>query len=181
MSVQAISWVLDHSETVGATRLVMIGIANHVDARGDGWAYVSEVLRAANCSEKSYYRAVDIAGEMGELEVDLRGGGRLEMRGGYRPNRYIFPKMCGGQPDHHSPGRGGQDDHHGPGHPDHLGGGQPDHHTTGPLRNDPSVTRQRPADAAQQEPKTVTDEEGRLYVIDRRAEHAVPRKAAADG
>jgi hypothetical protein len=93
MSVQAISWVLDHSQTTGATRLVMIGIANHVDARGEGWAYVSEVLRTANVSENSYHRAVAEAKAMGELQVDTRAGGSLKTRGDRRPNMFRFPPL----------------------------------------------------------------------------------------
>lgn len=103
------SWVLDHSKTTGATRLVMIGIANHVDARGEGWAYVAEVLRTANVSEKSYYRSVAEAKAMDELEVDTRAGGSLKMRGDRRPNMFRFPPLAATYED--SQERPPQDDH----------------------------------------------------------------------
>lgn len=93
MSVQAIAWVLEHSRTRATTRLVMIAIANHVDGRGEGWCYRHEILRGANCSPDSYFRATEAAKKLGELEIDQRGGGNLRMRGGHRPNRFIFPKM----------------------------------------------------------------------------------------
>lgn len=93
MSVQAIAWVLEYSRTRATTRLVMIAIANHVDGRGEGWCYRHEILRGANCSADSYFRATEAAKKLGELEIDQRGGGNLRMRGGHRPNRFLFPKM----------------------------------------------------------------------------------------
>jgi hypothetical protein len=145
MSTQALSWVFDHSKTEGVARLVMIGIANHVDRRGDGWAYVDEVRRVAKCSLNSYHRAVKAAIELGELEVDVRGGGRLEMRGGYRPNRYVFPLMsCGTQPgeDTESCGTHGGEVC-GP-QPGEVGPTQPGEDTPAHIRNDPSLTHQGP-------------------------------------
>jgi hypothetical protein len=148
MSTQALSWVFDESETDGATRLVMIGIANHVDRRGDGWAYVDEVLRVARCSLNSYHRAVRAAVEMGELSVEVRQGGRLDMRGGHRPNLYVFPRMmaesCGTQPGEDTESCGTQPGEDRPTQPGEVGGTQPGEDTSTPLRNDPSMTRQGP-------------------------------------
>lgn len=142
-------WVLDQSKVeTSAARMVMVAIANHIDPRGDGWAYVSEILRTAGVSEKTYHRAVQKAVDLGELEVDERGGGSLKMKGGYRPNRYVFPKFaaergtrfvgetdagCGGHPDHHRPPQPG----------DHRGG-HPDQDTGGSIRKEPSKNLQRP-------------------------------------
>lgn len=156
MSTQALSWVFDESETDGATRLVMIGIANHVDRRGDGWAYVDEVLRVARCSLNSYHRAVRAAVEMGELSVEVRQGGRLDMRGGHRPNLYVFPRMmaesCGTQPGEDTESCGTQPGYHRRTQPGEVGGTQPGEDTSTPLRNDPSMTRQLPLGAEQARP-----------------------------
>lgn len=93
MSVQAIVWVLEHSRAKATHRCVMIAIANHIDAdSGEGWSYVERVLEEANCSEDSYRRAVDVLVADGELEVDVRAGGRPKMRDAYRPNLFRFPK-----------------------------------------------------------------------------------------
>jgi hypothetical protein len=93
MSVQAIGWVLEHSQSTNTARCVMVSIANHLGGDGSGWVYVDRVLREANCSLNSYHRAVQWAVDNGELE-------RLPYEGGYdrthvrhRPNRFRFPAL----------------------------------------------------------------------------------------
>lgn len=94
MSVQAIAWVLEHSQSTNTARCVLIAIANHLGGDGTGWVYVDRVLREANCSLNSYHRAVAWAEDNGELE-------RLPYEGGYdrthvrhRPNRFRFPAIA---------------------------------------------------------------------------------------
>lgn len=93
MSVQAISWVLDHSASTNTARCVLIAIANHVGGDGSGWVYVDRVCREANCSQNSYHRAIQWAIDAGELErVPYSGGGeRTHVR--HRPNLFRFPAL----------------------------------------------------------------------------------------
>jgi len=93
MAVQAISWVLDHSASTGATRCVLISIANHVGPDGEGWVYVKRVMAEANCSRDTYERAVRWAEEHGELERDVRQGGSTRTRSDMRPNLFRFPSI----------------------------------------------------------------------------------------
>lgn len=115
MSVQAIAWVLEHSESVGVTRCVLVSIANHVDPDGEGWVRVDRVLREANCSMASYHRAVKWAVEHGELERDVNAGGSARMPNSSRPNLFRFVAIAepadtgGSQDDDPTPERGSQD------------------------------------------------------------------------
>lgn len=90
MSVQAISWVLNHSRSTGATRCVLIAIANHVDAEGRGWAYVAGVMREANCSLDTYRRAVKWAEEAGELERMVNEGQARKAAPNRKPNEFCL-------------------------------------------------------------------------------------------
>ena len=94
MSVQAIAWVLDNSKSTGATRCVLISIANHVNPDGSGWVYVDRVLREANCSLNSYHRAVSWAEENNELVRSPYEGGFERTHSRHRPNLYMFPALC---------------------------------------------------------------------------------------
>lgn len=94
MSVQAISWVLDHSQSSGTTRCVLVSIANHVNPDGTGWVYVDRVCREANCSLNSYHRAVTWAIENGELERMPYEGGFDRTHSRHRPNMYRFSALC---------------------------------------------------------------------------------------
>lgn len=97
MSVQAISWVLDHSKSTGATRCVLISIANHVGADGEGWAYVQQVMQEANCSHHTYLRAIQWAADNGELARELNKGAAKKAAVNRRPNHFRF--LLVGSPD----------------------------------------------------------------------------------
>jgi len=88
MSVQAMSWVLEHSRSEGKTRCVLISIANHVGPDGEGWVYVDQVLKEARCTEDTYHRAVRWAIDNGELSRQLNKGGSLKAAGNRRPNSF---------------------------------------------------------------------------------------------
>ena len=52
-------WVLDHSESEGTARLVLLAIANHADPVGENsWASVARIAREANKSVRSVQRAL---------------------------------------------------------------------------------------------------------------------------
>ena len=95
MSVQAISWVLEHSESEGKTRCVLIAIANQVGGDGSGWLYVSRILRESRCSLDTYRRAIAWASEHGELERDINQGDAAKAPPNRKPNRFRFLQMGG--------------------------------------------------------------------------------------
>jgi len=87
MSIQAISWVLDHSESELGDRLVLISIASCANSDGeDAWPKVPKIARDSRLSERQVYRCLQNLVELGELKID-NGGGR-----GNR-NIYSLPKF----------------------------------------------------------------------------------------
>lgn len=90
MSVQAISWVLQHSKSEGSTRCVLVSIANHVSPDGEGWVYVDRVLQEANCSEHTYRRAIRWAVDNGELVREFNRGDATKAAPNRRPNSFRF-------------------------------------------------------------------------------------------
>jgi hypothetical protein len=122
MSVQAIAWVLDHSQSTNTARCVLIAIANHMGGDGSGWVYVERVCHEANCSLKSYHRAVQWAIDEGELErVQHAGGGeRTHVR--HRPNLFRFPALSE-RPSQIGYQGGSQSDQYPGGQIDHVNNG----------------------------------------------------------
>lgn len=88
MSIQAIAWVLECSQSVLGDRCVLIAIANHADSRGkNAWPSVSTIMREARVSERQVQCAVNRLKGIGELVVHYGGG----LQGA---NRYRLPKMA---------------------------------------------------------------------------------------
>lgn len=94
MSVQAMTWVLEHSTSTGTTRCVLMAIANHVNPDGTGWVYRDRILAEANCSLDSYKRAITWAQEAGELSRDVKQGAAMKAFVGYRPNEFTFVALA---------------------------------------------------------------------------------------
>lgn len=90
MSLQAMSWVLEHSTSCGTTRCVLMAIANHVSADGSGWAYVKQVREEANCSEDSYLRAIRWLTDNGELRREVNRGEAKKAAPNRRPNHFVM-------------------------------------------------------------------------------------------
>jgi hypothetical protein len=77
MSVQAMSWLLDHSEARLAARLTLISIANHCDSKGENsYPSVGLIAREAKISTREVQRALHILVEIGELQVEFGAGPR---------------------------------------------------------------------------------------------------------
>lgn len=73
MSIQAVAWVLEHSEATLADRLVLIAIANHADARGwNAFPSVRLIGTEARCGRSTVYRAIEALERSGELVVHRR-------------------------------------------------------------------------------------------------------------
>lgn len=87
------SIVLHHSRARGTDKLVLLGIANHA---GDGgsWPRLETLARYANVTERAVSTSVGKLRAMGELIVDVNGGGTHRTRGDNRPNLYQVTVAC---------------------------------------------------------------------------------------
>ena len=77
MSVQAMSWVFEHSESKLGARLVLLAVANHADKFGaNAWGSVETYAAEARMSERQAQyalRALEKAGEIHETGRSERG------------------------------------------------------------------------------------------------------------
>ena len=77
MSVQAISWVLDYSDSLFSDRLILIAIANHCDRYGtDAWPLQETIAAEARVSTREVVRAIQNLVSLGELSVQ-KGKGQI--------------------------------------------------------------------------------------------------------
>lgn len=83
MSIQAVSWVLDHSEATGGERLVLIAIANHIDFNDPA---LPVLARESRLSRSAVIRCIQRLERNGELVVE-----RDEHRGRSKKNHYTIP------------------------------------------------------------------------------------------
>ena len=71
MSLEAISWVLRHSKSKGAARLVLLSIANHADGQGlASWPSLYTVRRESGVSLRQIKRSLSQLVEISELEIN---------------------------------------------------------------------------------------------------------------
>jgi hypothetical protein len=93
MSVEALSIVLNHSRAKGASKLVLIGIANHLgpDAEEGAWPSQARLASYANVSDRAVRDAIDNLVKLGELRVAVAAG---QSRSQYKPNRYWLTLKC---------------------------------------------------------------------------------------
>lgn len=76
MSIQALAWVLENSQSELADRLVLIAIANHADAHGrNAWPSADQIAKEARVHRATVFRALARLCDLGELEVDPGGQG----------------------------------------------------------------------------------------------------------
>ncbi len=86
LSVQALSWVFDYSESSLGARLVLLSIANHASHGGDSaWPSIPTIARESHLSEREVFYSIPKLVEIGELSV-IKGGGRGNS------NLYSLPK-----------------------------------------------------------------------------------------
>lgn len=70
MSIQAVAWVLEHSESKLGDRCVIISIANHTDKYGRfARPSVRTIAEESNMHERNVQRCLQSLEEMGEIEV----------------------------------------------------------------------------------------------------------------
>lgn len=99
MSVESMAVVLNHSSLAGTARMVLLGIANHMDDHG-AWPKIETLARYAACSERTVQRCITQAVEAGELVVYRQDGGTHRTRNDLRPNRYVVLVECPAECDH---------------------------------------------------------------------------------
>lgn len=77
------AWVLEHSESTGTARLVLISLSNHASEKNRWECWPASRTTAHEAGVKSHatvLAALDRLVELGELEVLERGGPRRSMR-----------------------------------------------------------------------------------------------------
>jgi hypothetical protein len=105
VSIQAIAWVLEHSESELADRLVLLAVANHADAQGrNAWPSAEQIAKEARVHRATVFRSLTRLVEMGELVATARRLGK--------PSIYQLPmgsQDATGQGSQRATGRGSQD------------------------------------------------------------------------
>lgn len=77
MSIQAVAWVLDQSQSRGFSRLVLISLANHANKEtGECWPAIRTLAKEAGVSKSAVAKHVGELVALGELEVVDEGGAR---------------------------------------------------------------------------------------------------------
>ena len=102
MSVEAMAIVLNHSRAKGAAKIVLLGIANHINPDNDGaWPSQARLASYANITERAVRNCVDQLVELGELVVKVGAGNSTTQ---YKTNRYWLnlacPADCDGTTNH---------------------------------------------------------------------------------
>jgi hypothetical protein len=95
MTVQAISWVLDESESEGRARCTAIALANRFDAKEPlkCWPGIPTIAKEAKTSDRTAQRCLDELVALGELIVVRNAGGDPGLRADRRPNLYLLPTL----------------------------------------------------------------------------------------
>lgn len=92
MSVEALAIVLNHSKARGAAKIVLMGIANHINPDNDGaWPSQAKLAGYANVSDRAVRDAVDVLVDLGELRYETAAG---HSKTQYKPNRYWLTLSC---------------------------------------------------------------------------------------
>jgi len=92
MSIEAMAIVLNHSRARGAAKLVLIGIANHLNPDNDGaWPSQAKLAQYANVSDRAVRDAIDNLVSLGELRYEVAQGQSANQ---YKPNRYWLTLTC---------------------------------------------------------------------------------------
>lgn len=91
MSVQATTWVWEHSESRGTSRLVLLAIADAANREGkQSFQSAASIARMTGASMRSVWRSIDELVDMGEL---LKAG----KHGQYQTTVYELPGVPTGQ------------------------------------------------------------------------------------
>lgn len=88
MSIQAVSWVLEHSKTKALERLVMISLANHANEDGECWPSNERIAAEANTTPVQARRVLGALETGGHIARAINAAPDARMRGDRRTNLY---------------------------------------------------------------------------------------------
>ncbi len=99
MSSEALSWVWEKSEATGASRTVLLRIAEQAGKHGENsWPGIATLAHCCRISERSVRICLNKLEEAGELLVFSNEGGSRGCPNDRRPNRYELPQVTGWNP-----------------------------------------------------------------------------------
>jgi DNA-binding MarR family transcriptional regulator len=94
VSLEAIVWVLNQHIEPAGHKMVMIGIANHVDPDGkNAWPSMKTLARYASLSERRTQTIIQELAERGLIEREIQQGGDRRVPDDKRPNCYSILGM----------------------------------------------------------------------------------------
>lgn len=83
------SWVWDHSYSVGSARLVLLAIADSADHDGsNAWPSIATLTKKTRLGERTVRDAIRQLESIGELRTEFQKGGPADLEPHERPNRY---------------------------------------------------------------------------------------------
>ncbi len=89
MSFQWVTYVLDHSESKGSARLVLVIIAEHANIFGIAWPSINRIAEKANIDRTNVIRHIKNLKKLGELTVvgrDRSGTNKFQLSLGQSPD-----------------------------------------------------------------------------------------------
>lgn len=90
LSIQAMVWVLEHSQSTLGARLTLLAIANHANSRGvDTWPSIALIAKEAHLSERQVHYSIAHLQKIGELTVE-------HQKGPHGTNMYTLPRFIEG-------------------------------------------------------------------------------------
>lgn len=105
MSIQAVAWVLEQSETKGLQRLTLISLANHSDENGESWPSHQRIASEAATSVQQVRRVLAALEEAGLIERLTNAAPDARMRADRRTNLYRIVGYGRPQEGHPTPER----------------------------------------------------------------------------
>jgi hypothetical protein len=92
---KAVDEVMEKSESTGASRLVLVSIARHINRRTRvAWPGTDQLAYLANCHEDHVRKCLRSLEALGELEVEIQGGPGTSKAD--KPNLYRIPFLTRG-------------------------------------------------------------------------------------
>jgi DNA-binding MarR family transcriptional regulator len=103
VSVEAMALVLHHSRARSATKLILLGIANH-EGDGGAWPCINTLAKYAAVDPRTVKRSLRQLEAMGEIHTARQRGGLAGIEDHERPNLYqvlvTCPPECDGSTRH---------------------------------------------------------------------------------
>lgn len=103
MSIEALAIALNHSQSRGTAKVVLLGIANH-DGDAGSFPKVATLAKYANVHPRRVQEAIATLTALGEISVETKQGGMRDIPDHLRPNLYRFllacPPECDGSSQH---------------------------------------------------------------------------------